>query len=125
MKGLHLMDTGLIGCCSMEPILDRLLKGTGEIHSVSHVALVILSCLIFQEITVVNKLTNFNGTSIHWHGIRQLNTNWMDGVSGVTECPIPVSITISHLTHVLIRTAWGELHIQLESYTIWNIMVSQ
>ncbi|KAF4487290.1 Dihydrogeodin oxidase [Colletotrichum fructicola] len=41
------------------------------------------------RITVKNNLTNFNGTSIHWHGIRQLNTNWMDGVSGVTECPIP------------------------------------
>lgn len=42
------------------------------------------------EITVKNNLTNFNGTSIHWHGIRQHNTNWMDGVAGVTECPIPV-----------------------------------
>ncbi|KAI8161166.1 Dihydrogeodin oxidase [Colletotrichum sp. SAR 10_71] len=42
-----------------------------------------------QRITVYNNLTNYNGTSIHWHGIRQLNTNWMDGVSGVTECPIP------------------------------------
>ncbi|KAK1964426.1 Cupredoxin, partial [Colletotrichum sublineola] len=42
------------------------------------------------RITVKNKLKNYNGTSIHWHGIRQLNTNWMDGVSGVTECPIPV-----------------------------------
>ncbi|KAL9091938.1 MAG: hypothetical protein Q9165_004690 [Trypethelium subeluteriae] len=41
------------------------------------------------EITVRNKLDNYNGTSIHWHGIRQLNSNWYDGVSGVTECPIP------------------------------------
>jgi len=44
------------------------------------------------EITVRNKLTNNNGTSIHWHGVRQLNTNWFDGVSGVTECPIPVRL---------------------------------
>lgn len=28
-------------------------------------------------------------TSIHWHGIRHLNNNIHDGVSGVTECPIP------------------------------------
>ncbi|KAF4873616.1 Dihydrogeodin oxidase [Colletotrichum siamense] len=41
------------------------------------------------NITIMNKLSNFNGTSIHWHGIRQLGTNWMDGVPGVTECPIP------------------------------------
>ena len=26
---------------------------------------------------------------MHWHGIRQLNTNLQDGVNGVTECPIP------------------------------------
>jgi hypothetical protein len=28
-------------------------------------------------------------TSIHWHGIRQLNNNINDGANGVTECPIP------------------------------------
>lgn len=26
---------------------------------------------------------------MHWHGIRQHNTNLQDGVNGVTECPIP------------------------------------
>ncbi|EPE07365.1 laccase [Ophiostoma piceae UAMH 11346] len=40
------------------------------------------------EITVINGL-EINGTSMHWHGIRQLNTNLQDGVNGVTECPIP------------------------------------
>jgi len=29
-----------------------------------------------------------NGTSIHWHGIRQNQTMHMDGVNGVTQCPI-------------------------------------
>jgi FtsP/CotA-like multicopper oxidase with cupredoxin domain len=29
-----------------------------------------------------------NGTSMHWHGLRQLNSNDQDGVNGVTECPI-------------------------------------
>ena len=29
-----------------------------------------------------------NGTSVHWHGLRQLNSNLMDGTSGVTECPL-------------------------------------
>ncbi|AEO68473.1 benzenediol:oxygen oxidoreductase [Thermothielavioides terrestris NRRL 8126] len=40
------------------------------------------------EITVINNLQT-NGTSIHWHGLRQLNNNLNDGVNGVTECPIP------------------------------------
>ena len=37
------------------------------------------------NITVINQLSNHNGTSIHWHGIRQLNTVWEDGVAGVTR----------------------------------------
>jgi FtsP/CotA-like multicopper oxidase with cupredoxin domain len=42
-------------------------------------------------ITVHNNFTdNHNGTAIHWHGIRQVNTNWLDGVPGVTQCPSKV-----------------------------------
>lgn len=42
--------------------------------------------------TVVVHVTNSlgdvtNGTSIHWHGIRQNWTNQMDGVSSITQCP--------------------------------------
>jgi FtsP/CotA-like multicopper oxidase with cupredoxin domain len=40
-----------------------------------------------MEITVTNHLT-VNGTGIHWHGMRQLGSNEMDGVNGITECPI-------------------------------------
>ncbi|KAI1503145.1 multicopper oxidase-domain-containing protein [Biscogniauxia marginata] len=29
-----------------------------------------------------------NATAIHWHGIFQNGTNWMDGAAGVTQCPI-------------------------------------
>ncbi|KAF2397368.1 lcc1, laccase [Trichodelitschia bisporula] len=39
------------------------------------------------QITVSNSLPD-NGTSIHWHGLRQLNSNQMDGTNGITECPI-------------------------------------
>ena len=39
------------------------------------------------QVTVKNSL-NDNGTSIHWHGIRQLKSNQMDGTNGITECPI-------------------------------------
>ncbi|KAK1775024.1 laccase [Copromyces sp. CBS 386.78] len=40
------------------------------------------------EVTVTNRLKT-NGTSMHWHGFHQLNSNNQDGVAGVTECPIP------------------------------------
>lgn len=35
---------------------------------------------------VQNNMTN--ATSFHWHGLFQNGTNWMDGTSGVTQCPI-------------------------------------
>jgi hypothetical protein len=38
------------------------------------------------SINVVNKASN--STAIHWHGIFQNGTNWMDGAAGVTQCPI-------------------------------------
>ncbi|KAH9870311.1 hypothetical protein IAQ61_005785 [Plenodomus lingam] len=39
---------------------------------------------------VVNVKNNLqdNGTGIHWHAVRQLNSCQHDGVPGVTECPI-------------------------------------
>ncbi|KAF2687655.1 multicopper oxidase [Lentithecium fluviatile CBS 122367] len=39
------------------------------------------------RITIRNMLQH-NGTSIHWHGLRQLNSNSQDGVNGVTECAL-------------------------------------
>ncbi|OZJ06434.1 hypothetical protein BZG36_00484 [Bifiguratus adelaidae] len=38
-------------------------------------------------IKVNNQLDS--GTAIHWHGMFQNGTNWMDGTVGVTQCPIP------------------------------------
>ncbi|OLN87380.1 Laccase-1-like protein 4 [Colletotrichum chlorophyti] len=41
------------------------------------------------EVTVHNNITDpEEGTAMHWHGIHQYRTGLMDGVSGVTQCPI-------------------------------------
>ncbi|KAI8629130.1 multicopper oxidase-domain-containing protein [Xylariaceae sp. FL1651] len=37
-------------------------------------------------VNVLNKASN--ATTLHWHGIFQNGTNWMDGAAGVTQCPI-------------------------------------
>ncbi|KAF7539416.1 hypothetical protein G7054_g2196 [Neopestalotiopsis clavispora] len=37
-------------------------------------------------VNVNNRATN--ATAIHWHGLFQNGTAWMDGTSGVTQCPI-------------------------------------
>lgn len=39
------------------------------------------------EITVVNQMKL--GLTIHWHGLYQNGSNWEDGVTGVSQCPIP------------------------------------
>ncbi|KAL2012820.1 hypothetical protein VTN00DRAFT_345 [Thermoascus crustaceus] len=44
---------------------------------------------------VTDKLPD-NGTTIHWHGIRQLHTNDADGVNGVTQCPIAENNTYTY-----------------------------
>ncbi|KAI1866391.1 hypothetical protein JX265_007692 [Neoarthrinium moseri] len=37
-------------------------------------------------VNVVNRASN--ATAIHWHGIFQNGTAWMDGTAGITQCPI-------------------------------------
>ena len=39
-------------------------------------------------VNVENRLEADEGTSIHWHGMRQKNTNFMDGPAMITQCPI-------------------------------------
>jgi FtsP/CotA-like multicopper oxidase with cupredoxin domain len=38
-------------------------------------------------VNIKNSLQD-NGTSVHWHGVRQLNSPGSDGTGGITECPI-------------------------------------
>lgn len=39
-------------------------------------------------VNLENRLRSERVTSIHWHGIKQKDTPYMDGVSMVTQCPI-------------------------------------
>lgn len=49
--------------------------------------------------TIIVHVTNEipdNGTSVHWHGIRQLGANEYDGVPGVTQCPIAPGASMTY-----------------------------
>ena len=48
------------------------------------------------EVKVYNKLEGAEGTSIHWHGLHQRTSPYMDGVSMVTQCPVPAH---THFTY--------------------------
>ncbi|KAL8731715.1 MAG: hypothetical protein Q9181_004204 [Wetmoreana brouardii] len=66
------------------------------------------------EITVKNSL-RFNGTSVHWHGIRQLQSLEMDGVPGVTQCPIAPGESYTYRFRATqYGTSWYHSHYSLQ-----------
>jgi iron transport multicopper oxidase len=46
-------------------------------------------------IHLTNNLVN-QTTGLHFHGISQVSTNWMDGPSMVTQCPIAPGKTMTY-----------------------------
>lgn len=62
------------------------------------------------RITVHNEMQD-NGTAIHWHGIRQYETNDQDGVPGVTECAIAPGTSRTYEWHASsYGTSWYHSH---------------
>ncbi|GFP59020.1 iron transport multicopper oxidase fetC [Trichoderma asperellum] len=46
---------------------------------------------------VVNMHNNLDrAASIHWHGMFQNNTNYMDGASMITQCPVPAGSSMTY-----------------------------
>ncbi|KAF2192785.1 multicopper oxidase [Zopfia rhizophila CBS 207.26] len=48
----------------------------------------LIECNEGDEIVVHIHNQATNATSLHWHGLYQNGTNWMDGTVGITQCPI-------------------------------------
>lgn len=69
-------------------------------------------------IHVTNNLHNSeNGTSIHWHGIRQNYTNQHDGVPSVTQCPSRPGSTFTYKWRaVQYGSSWYHSHIGLQAW---------
>ncbi|RSL78709.1 hypothetical protein CEP51_007958 [Fusarium floridanum] len=66
------------------------------------------------RVTVKNKL-KFNGTTIHWHGLWQKETMEMDGVNGVTQCPIAPGDSFTYEFRALqYGTSWYHSHYSLQ-----------
>lgn len=67
---------------------------------------------------VTNSLTAAeNGTSIHFHGVRQNYTNQMDGVTSITQCPTPPGDTITYTWQATqYGSSWYHSHIGLQAW---------
>jgi len=49
------------------------------------------------EVTVVNEIGwPEEGTMLHWHGLDQRGTPWMDGVASVSTCPIAPGANLTY-----------------------------
>ncbi|KAH8159717.1 multicopper oxidase [Xylaria polymorpha] len=59
-----------------------------------------------------------NGTSIHWHGIRQKGSTDQDGVASITQCPVaPGDSTTYTWKATQYGTTWYHSHFSLQA---WN-----
>ncbi|KAH8904716.1 hypothetical protein BR93DRAFT_882911, partial [Coniochaeta sp. PMI_546] len=67
------------------------------------------------KINVTNKLSNM-GTTVHWHGVRQLNTSNMDGVP-TTQCPIARNHSfVYEFVMYQYGVSWYHSHYSLQQY---------
>ena len=55
------------------------------------------------EVKVWNRLRNSEGTSIHWHGIHQRDTPYMDGGTMITQCPISAQSSFTYNFKVIVK----------------------
>lgn len=61
-------------------------------------------------INVQNSMQD-NGTSIHWHGVRQYHSPGYDGVNGISECPLAPGDTKQYIFQVTqFGTSWYHAH---------------
>lgn len=64
-----------------------------------------------------NLTTSKNGTSIHFHGIRQNYTNQNDGVTAITQCPTAPGDTITYTWRATqYGSTWYHSHFDLQAW---------
>ena len=64
------------------------------------------------QVRVHNNITDpFEGTSMHWHGMLQKGTQWMDGVPGASQCPIAPGHNLTYYFQAEeFGTSWYHAH---------------
>ena len=64
------------------------------------------------EVTVNNQISGpEEGTSLHWHGLLQKTSQWMDGVPAVQQCPIAPGKSFTYSFNAdMFGTSWYHAH---------------
>ena len=92
-------------CDNFHPIKDHQLKDVFTADGIHRYVYTINnqfpgpSIVVYEGQQVVVKVTNDllqEGTTIHWHGMSQRRTNYMDGAGSVTQCPINPGETFTY-----------------------------
>ncbi|KAI4946120.1 hypothetical protein J4E91_007563 [Alternaria rosae] len=77
----------------------------------------LIECNEGDELVVHVQNQAINATSIHWHGLYQNGTNWMDGTVGVTQCPIAPGHSFTYRFNVSGQTGtyWYHSHVSMQA----------
>lgn len=72
---------------------------------------------IVVHLTNTLPLEGYNGTSLHFHGMRQNYTNEMDGVTSITQCPLAPGQTFTYRFRATsYGSSWYHSHLALQTY---------
>ncbi|KAH8800491.1 multicopper oxidase-domain-containing protein [Xylogone sp. PMI_703] len=69
------------------------------------------------QVTVHNEISDPpEGLALHWHGILQKTSQWMDGVPGIQQCPIPPGGSFTYTFNAdIYGTSWYHSHYSAQS----------
>ncbi|KAJ5604430.1 hypothetical protein N7510_009584 [Penicillium lagena] len=68
------------------------------------------------KVHVTNRMSD-NGTALHFHGVRQLRTNQMDGVASLTQCPIAPGQSYTYVWRAeQYGSSWYHSHFSLQAW---------
>jgi len=77
----------------------------------------LIECNEGDEIVVHVHNKASNATSVHWHGLYQNGTNWMDGTVGITQCPVAPGQSFTYRFNVSGQTGtyWYHSHMAMQA----------
>lgn len=79
------------------------------------------------EVEVHNQITGpEEGTSLHWHGLLQKSSPWMDGVPGVQQCPIAPGTSFKYTFQAdLYGSTWYHSHYSAQYAGMYEKILSR